>query len=123
MYPPDLAQKAIDSALSGNWREAIKVNLLLLKENSKDIETLNRLGRAYLETGQKSKAEETYKKVLRLDKFNSIATKNLVLLKTSRINRQNKTVSPSSMPLFLEEPGVTKTITLIRLGDACGGSF
>ena len=118
MYPPDLSQQAIDFALSGNWKEAIKVNLVLLKDNSKDIDTLNRLGRAYLETGQKSKSEETYKKVLRLDKFNSIAAKNLGLLKTSRISHQSKTFSASSMPLFLEEPGVTKTITLIRLGDA-----
>lgn len=118
MYPPDLSQKAIDFALSGNWKEAIKVNLTLLKEHTKDIETLNRLGRAYLETGQKSKAEETYKKVLHLDKFNSIAAKNLGLLKTSRVSRQSRTNSISSMPLFLEELGVTKTITLIRLGDA-----
>jgi len=117
MYPPDLSQQAIDFALSGNWKEAIKVNLVLLKDNSKDIDTLNRLGRAYLETGQKSKSEETYKKVLRLDKFNSIAAKNLGLLKTSRISHQSKTFSAQAMPLFLEEPGRTRTVSLVDPSD------
>ncbi len=70
-----------------------------------------------METGHKSKAENAYKKVLRLDKFNSIAARNLGLLKTSRFRVTAATaVHPHSM--FLEEPGVTKTIHPIRLGDA-----
>ena len=119
MHPTLLAKQAIEAALTGNWKEAVKINLSILKHDPRDIESLNRLGRAFMEIGQKSKAENAYKKVLRLDKFNTIATRNLGLLKTSRFNRQassNKSSHPQTM--FLEEPGVTKTVQPIRPGDA-----
>lgn len=115
----DLTQQAIDLALSGQWKEAIKINLQSLKKSARDVEILNRLGRAYLETGQKAKATEVYKKVLRLDKFNTIAAKNLELLKTFKVDRgaaRGERVA-SALPVFLEEPGVTKTVSLVRLGD------
>lgn len=113
-----MVQTAIDQALAGRWKEAIKTNLLLLKKEPKDTESLNRLGRAYLETGQKSKAIQTYQKVLRVDKFNNIAIKNLNLLKTLRLSKNSSSGQPvTSLPVFLEEPGVTKTVTLVRLGD------
>lgn len=117
MNPSQLAKSAIDAALSGNWKEAIKINLSILKQGSHDIEALNRLGRAFMETGLKSKAENAYKKVLRLDKFNTIATRNLVHLKTSRVNHQATSNFSRSQAMFLEEPGVTKTVQPIRPGD------
>lgn len=113
----DTTQLAIKAALSGNWKEAIALNLNLLRHNSKDVDALNRLGRAYFETGQKTKAEETYKKVLRIDKFNSIAHKCLELLKTSRVDRGAKKSSSAPLAVFLEEPGVTRTVSLVRPGD------
>ncbi len=114
----DLSTQAIDLALKGQWKEAIKVNLQLLKKETKDLESLNRLGRAYLETGQKTKATKIYNKVLHLDKFNTIATKNLVLLKTLKIDRSARhQPGITSLPVFLEEPGITKTVSLVRLGD------
>jgi len=116
----ELTNQAIQAALNRDWKLAISSNLALLKQNTKDTEALNRLARAYFETGLKTKAEETYKKVLKIDKFNTIALKNLDLLKTSRIVRgvQEKTTGNHSQAMFLEEPGVTRTVTLIRLGDA-----
>lgn len=114
----DLVQTAIDQALAGQWKEAVKTNLLLLKKEPQDTESLNRLGRAYLETGQKAKAIQTYHKVLGIDKFNTIAIKNLNLLKTLRFTKNSSQNQPvTSLPVFLEEPGVTKTVTLVRLGD------
>lgn len=115
----DESQKAVNAALAQNWKEAARLNLLLLKQNSKDIEALNRLGRAYLEMGLKTKSQETYQKVLRLDKFNNIAAKSLELLKTLRVTRSASSTTPSPQaPAFLEEPGVTKNIALTRLGDS-----
>lgn len=119
MHPTDESNIAINFALSGNWKEAIQSNLLILKKDQNDIDALNRLGRAYFETGQKSKAEETYKKVLKLDKFNPIATRSLQMLKTSRVVHQTQpTPHPMTQTMFLEESGVTKTISPIRLGDS-----
>lgn len=111
------AQLAISTAIKGDWKEAIKINLLLLKQLPKDIDALNRLGRAYTETGQKTKAQETYGKVLKIDKFNTIAKRNLDLLKTLKMNRRDTSPTTTPPPVFLEEPGVTKTISLINLGD------
>ena len=114
----DPSVTAIQEALSGNWKEAIKINLQIINKNSKDIDALNRLGRAYMETGQKSKAILYYSKVLALDKFNSIASKNLDLIKKSRAKGQTPNQTSSTLTAqFLEEPGVTKTVSLIRLGD------
>ncbi len=109
---------AINAATNRDWKAAIAANLSILKKNTKDIDALNRLGRAYFETGQKTKAEEIYKKVLRIDKFNTIASKNLNLLHTSRVARGSSAhISMSPPPVFLEEPGITKLVTLTRLGD------
>ncbi len=113
----DPANQAITAALNRDWKQAIALNQQLLKQNPKDLDALNRLGRAYLETGQKTKSSQIYTKVLRLDKFNSIATKSLELLKTMRIHRPAVTPPLTSAPIFLEEPGVTKTVNLTRPGD------
>lgn len=115
----DLNQKAIDFALAGAWKEAIAANLTALKGDAKNVDTLNRLARAYLETGLKTKALEIYKKVLRIDKFNNIATKNIEFLKTYKVERgSTKHVHlQAANTMFLEEPGITKTVTLIRPGD------
>lgn len=112
-----LVRQAIQAALTRNWKVAIELNLKVLKTNSKDTDALNRLGRAYLETGLKTKAQEVYQKVLRLDKFNSIAIKSLELLKTSRVVHLPKMTGATPPPIFLEEPGVTKTVSLVRMGD------
>jgi hypothetical protein len=114
----DPVKIAIQAALSRDWKQAIAQNLVLLKQNSKDIDALNRLGRAYLETGQKTKAAEIYNKVLKVDKFNPIARKSLELIKTMRVHHQMSTPTLTSAPIFLEEPGITKTLTLTRLGDS-----
>ncbi len=117
----DLSQLAIQAALSGQWKDAIKINLSILKKNSHDIDALNRLARAYLETGFKTKSGEIYIKVLKIDKFNTIAAKNLELLKTVKIDRSRKSTPQdapgASISMFLEEPGLTKTVSLINLGD------
>lgn len=110
----DSNTQAINFALSGNWKEAVKANLTILKGNSRNIEALNRLGRSYFQLGLKTKAAETYRKVLRIDKFNTIATKNLELIKTSKIVRGANNSGHTPPPVFLEEPGVTKTLSLIR---------
>lgn len=115
----DLNQKAIDLALNGDWKAAVSANLTALKSDAKNVDILNRLARAYLETGLKTKALEAYKKVLKIDKYNTIAQKNLDLLKTYKVTRSPHKGKPLSATntMFLEEPGITKTIALIRPGD------
>jgi hypothetical protein len=115
----DLSSQAIQAAIRNDWKSAILLNLQILKNSSRDVDALNRLGRAYLETGQKTKSQLTYEKVLKLDKFNSIAAKSLELLKHTKVNRSSgNSIRSGPAPVFLEEPGITKTVSLTRLGDS-----
>lgn len=161
----ELAQKAIDEALGGNWETARRLNEQILKADPQNQEALNRLARALLELGKPDRAIALYKKVLRLDPYNSIAQKALERLtkvgkspkrkdglplrpSTVRIaelfiaNRENLGrksedeatrstdrkrearfgMKPEDAPAvkpesFIEEPGKTKTVALIHLGD------
>ncbi len=115
MTADELTQKAIDSALSNNWSEAINLNLLLLNEDSNDINTLNRLTHAYLESGKITESKKTCQKVLNLDRYNSIASKNMSrICANPRINKKCSTsvIQPIN---FLEEPGKTKIVALNKL--------
>jgi len=114
----DLAQDSIQQALNGNWKNAIKLNKLILKDNSHDIDALNRLARAYSEIGNLTLALKTAKKVLSLDPFNTIALK--ALEKWKMIKKGDIYCSDSvKNQTFLEEPGKTKIVNLINTCDKC----
>lgn len=112
----DLAQEAIKQALEGNWEIAIKLNKQILSEDEDNIDALNRLARAYSEVGRLDLAKATAKKVLALDPFNTIAAKSLEKWKSAKSGEVYKS-DPIKPQLFLEEPGKTKVISLIHLGD------
>ncbi len=112
----DLAQKSVSAALSGNWEGAIKLNLQILRTSPKDVDALNRLARAYAEHRNMRKAKDTCEKVLKIDPFNSIATKALAKWKDLR-SSAGKQNSGALVEDFLEEPGKTKIISLMHLGD------
>jgi tetratricopeptide (TPR) repeat protein len=111
----DLIHKAIAAALEGDWPLAVTINQQLLAINPDDIPTLNRLGKAYSETGECELAKQAYNHVIELDKYNQIASKNLKSL--SHVN-QSTCGKPQQINLnFIEEPGKTKTLPLTRLGE------
>lgn len=112
----DLAQKAVSHALSGNWKEAIEANRLILKQDPKDTEALNRLAKAYAETGDLKKAKSTAEKVLKIDPFNPIAQKSIAKWKGVKTVTPHQAI-PVSTEAFLEEPGKTKLVTLLHPGD------
>lgn len=121
-----LAQRAIEEALNGNWKEAENLNKQIIEEEPNNQEALNRLARASLELGKITKALAFYRKVLHLDPYNSIAqkaVKRLELVDSSLKNGNGKKRQTTSLlataNLFIEEPGKTKTVALIHLGD-CG---
>lgn len=113
----DLTSKAISAALNSSWQDAILANSELLKENPLDVEALNRLAHAYKQAGEIKKAQTTYRKVLKVDRFNPIATKNLWLLERLPKNLKNLNCNGGGTfsQMFLEEPGKTKVVALINL--------
>lgn len=112
----NLAQKAIAYALHGNWGEAIELNTEILKQTPEDVDALNRLARAYSETGKINKARKTARKVVKIDPFNNIALKSLEKWKKVSRIKGNKP-GTSSPQYFLEEPGKTKILSLLHTGD------
>ena len=125
---------AIKYALSNNWEKAYKENLRLFDENSRDVDTLNRIAHALIKLGKFRKAKSYYQKVLDIDKTNPIALKNLrrleALAKSKNkasgpgggTNAQNSSGLPAQAGLsiqdvFIEEAGKTKTVELKNVAD------
>jgi hypothetical protein len=110
------ADAAIAAALAQDWKEAIRVNLAILKSDKNDLEALCRLAFAYLKTGQLLTAKRTYQKVLGLDKYNQIATKNLKKMTSlKKKDMANEASSYMSPMIFLEEPGRTKIVECVHV--------
>lgn len=110
-----LDNQAVQSALDADWEQAITLNKQILKDAPTNLEALNRLGRAYSETGDIEKAKTTYRSVLKHDPYNSIALKNLERLKAANGSSKitgSRTLNPD---LFMEEPGRTKVLELTDL--------
>ena len=110
---------AIKLALEKKWDQAIETNLQILEENPHDIDTLNRIGFAYIQNSQNTKAQEVYKKVLSLDPSNPIALKNLKKAESENngSTSQQKTYETNINDLYIEEAGKTKTIDLTNIAD------
>ena len=108
-----LKSQAIQTALLGDWENAINLNEQILLEDPTDINTLNRLGFAHLSSGNIKGAKESFEKVLTLDMKNPIAIRNLKRLNATN----NRKTSVLINNLFIEETGKTKIIELINIAD------
>jgi len=112
------SRQAVALAMEGKWREAIAVNRSITEMFSRDVEAYNRLGRAHMELGEYSLAEEAYRRTVEIDPYNAIAQKNL-----QRLARLKQTatgavagadrIDPQS---FIEEVGKAGVVQLVDLG-------
>ncbi len=109
-----LHQVAVAYALSSEWELAVEANLEILDSDPHNIAALNRLGRAYTELGQKDAAKTVYQKVLELDKYNSVATRNLRLLPHQKVSSLIPTLTKED---FIEIAGLTKTTSLVKVAS------
>lgn len=110
-------QKAIEAATLGKWREAIEINLKILKEIPDDVDALNRLARAYAELGKTKQAIATAQKVIKISPFNQIAIKNIEKWKRARLNQEPSPTAGTTADSFIEEPGKTKVVSLVYTAD------
>ncbi len=118
---------AIRLAAAGKWEEAVQVNKELLAVFPDDSETLNRLGKAYLELKRFDEAKEAYEQAVRNDPSNSIAQKNLQRLAQAIAAAGGRSTSPKAASTatpaiapsaFIEETGKTGVTNLIGLAPA-----
>lgn len=117
-----LYQQAIDAALDSRWEEALKLNKKIIKSEPQNIDALNRQAKAYIELGKTNLAKKYYSEALKIDPYNPIALKNLKIMKSFKANGQSgncrtnchSKLSPSS---FLQEPGKTKMVNLLKVAE------
>lgn len=114
----ELTSKAIGAALNNDWAKAVELNLKILKSGDQNIDCLNRLGKAYLELGDHKRACQIIRKALKIDKYDSIAQKNLARATQDPCKKVCSDTSTSKHISFLEEPGKTKLISLVNLAPA-----
>jgi hypothetical protein len=93
------SKQAIALAMQGRWREAVATNKNLLESFPNDVDTYNRLGRAYMELGEYALARAAYARALELDNYNIIAQKNL-----SRLAHLGETVASPGDSFHTVEP-------------------
>jgi len=106
-----LRTQAISAAKKQDWNAAASLNEQILLSFPDDVSSHNRLGLAYLQLGEQSKAVESFEKVLELDRANAIAKKQLERIKS----KKTSTLPSFNSEHFIEEPGRTKIVELHRL--------
>ena len=112
----DKAKEAIALALESRWEEALALNRQIVEDFPKDVEALNRLGKALSELGQYKQAEDAFRRTLEISRANTIARKNLKrLAHLGDSAPQPKLGSKVAPQLFIEERGRTATMSLRNL--------
>jgi tetratricopeptide (TPR) repeat protein len=100
----EITQNAIRSAIGLRWKEAEKLNKAILLDNPRDIDALNRQGNVYINLGECQKAKLCFEKALKLDPLNSIALKNLRLLRTKKFRHEELVPEKYNLKSVLKEP-------------------
>jgi len=110
------SKEAIDLAMQGQWQEAVAVNKEIMENFPDDVDTCNRLGRAYMELGQYARAREAYSQAVELDPYNAIANRNLRRLSDLKESVDTEVETDKVEPQqFIEEIGKAGVITLYDL--------
>jgi hypothetical protein len=115
-----MSERAIALAMKGQWKEAIAVNQSIIDVVPTDVDTYNRLGKAYMELGELVQARESYIKALEFDPSNTIAQKNLERISQLEdlrvaVKNDRSKVSPD---FFVGELGKTGVLNLQKLGSS-----
>ena len=123
-------EQAVDFASKNKWSEAIAVNREIIKSFGEETESLNRLGRAYMENGQFPSAIKAYKKALKIEPLNRIALRNLDRLAEASPPQEKKGkirekkvffLDNADAVVFLELEAVDlQVINLLNIGDSLG---
>ncbi|NLL89720.1 MAG: tetratricopeptide repeat protein [Dehalococcoidales bacterium] len=111
------SKNAIALAMEGHWREAVEANKAIIESFPDDVDSFNRLGRAYMELGEYAAASEAYTRARQLYPHNTIAEKNLhriaQLIEAGAKPEEN--ASKVETNVFIEETGKAGVVKLIHL--------
>ncbi len=119
----EMAATARRAAIEGRWSAAIEINTTLIERSPRDVDALNRLGKAYYELGRFRSAYETYSKALEADPASIIARRNLERLEPLRDTESDEPVVDHAHPpvrfgAFIQEAGKTYVDDLVNPAPA-----
>ncbi len=118
-----LVEEARNSALEGNWLEAIDLNQGIIDRFPRDADAYNRLGRALLAVKRFSSSYDAYSGALKIDPANMIARRNLQRLELLRrkhgsddqvLTEEELSTSVPKTNVFIEEVGKTWVDELVN---------
>lgn len=111
------SKQAIALAMAGRWQEAVAANKGIIENYPNDVDTYNRLGRAYMELGEYSLAREAYSLAKGLDPYNAIADKNLRRLSDlgEAVSLRGESFHRVEPQQFIEETGKAGVVRLYNL--------
>lgn len=120
-----LSDQAIQAALLANWEDALLLNQQIIALQPENTDALNRTARAYFELGNYSEAKKFYQSSLKIDPYNQIAAKFLKRIEvfakkgssSDRVVKKTITSKPFNLDLFIEEPGKTKVVSLLKVAE------
>lgn len=117
---------AIEAALESRWADALKLNAQILVVDPNNVDALNRTARAHFEMGNLNQALKYYGQVIKNDPYNPIAQKNVKIIKSFKKvgdglapMHGNTSITPTriSPSMFLQEPGKTKVVNLLKVAE------
>lgn len=112
------SKEAIDLAMRAKWHDAVEVNQQLIQLFPDDVDSYNRLGRAYLELGKYSASREAYRRAQEIDPYNAIAARNLRRLNDLRDADSDEVETDTFEPNhFIEEIGKAGVVALFDLAQ------
>ncbi|MSQ14634.1 MAG: tetratricopeptide repeat protein [Dehalococcoidia bacterium] len=109
-----LAEGAINLAMLSKWADAVSANQYIIERFPQDVDSYNRLGKAFTELGRYGDARVAYRKALELEPSNIIAKKNLTRLSGLReeVREANAIRARLDPKIFIEETGKTTQTAL-----------
>ena len=118
-----MAAQARRAAIEGRWNEAIELNQKLIERSPRDVDALNRLGKAHYELGQFRSAYESYTAALEADPASIIARRNIERLEPLRDTEGDPDDASTDLPparfgAFIQEAGKTYVDDLVNPAPA-----
>lgn len=112
-------KQAVALAMEGRWKEAIAANQSIIESFPDDVDAYNRLGRAHMELGEYTRARQAYEKAVKLDPYNTIASRNLQRLANleDSVTGEEKNYDRVEPQQFIEEIGKAGVVYLQKLGE------
>lgn len=117
----ELSKEAVSLALEGDWEKAAVLNRIILDVTPNDVEAMNRLGKALMESGQHREAREVLTRLVEAAPYNNIARKNLARLdqlEGSPDTARSVPKGTGAARSFIEESGRSGTTVLQKPGSA-----